>query len=44
MGSNLAVVQNRDATASLFPDATDLFDAEELIEKLDYAATRDPSV
>ncbi len=39
---NLAAVASRDATASLFSDAIDLYDAEEIIEKLDHAAKSDP--
>ena len=39
---NLAVVSKRDATGSLFWDAIDLYDAEEIMEKLDHAAKSDP--
>jgi AAA domain, putative AbiEii toxin, Type IV TA system len=39
---NLAEVAKRDATKSLFSDAIDLYDAEELMEKLAYAAEIDP--
>ena len=39
---NLAVVSKRDATGSLFSDAIDLYDAEEIMEKFDYAAKSDP--
>ncbi|HXB67816.1 MAG TPA: ATP-binding protein [Candidatus Acidoferrales bacterium] len=38
---NLPAVAVRDATGSLFLDAIDLYDAEDLIEKLDYAAKID---
>jgi putative AbiEii toxin of type IV toxin-antitoxin system len=38
---NLPDVARRDATRSLFLDAVDLYDAQELIEKLDYAAKND---
>ena len=37
---NLALVEERKAWESLFSDAIDLFDAEELIQKLDYAAAK----
>ena len=39
---NLEVVSKRDATESLFSDAIDLYDAEEIIDKLAYAAKSDP--
>lgn len=35
---NLAVVEERDSTGSLFSDAIDLYDAEDIMEKLDHAA------
>ncbi|HEY3825153.1 MAG TPA: AAA family ATPase [Bryobacteraceae bacterium] len=38
---NLAEVDERSATKSLFADAIDLYDAEDLVEKLDYAAEKD---
>ena len=41
--ANLADVAERDTTRSLFLDAIDLYDAEEIIEKLDYAAKSDPA-
>jgi len=39
---DLAKVAERDATASLFSDAMDLYDAEAVMEKLAYAAGIDP--
>jgi hypothetical protein len=38
---NLAEVDARPATRSLFANAMDLYDAEDLVEKLDYAAEKD---
>jgi energy-coupling factor transporter ATP-binding protein EcfA2 len=38
---NLSAVAGRESTGSLFADATDLYDAEDLIEKLHYAARID---
>jgi hypothetical protein len=38
---NLAEVDARPATMSLFANAMDLYDAEDLVEKLDYAAEKD---
>jgi hypothetical protein len=38
---NLTEVDARTATKSLFADAIDLYDAEDIVEKLDYAAAKD---
>jgi hypothetical protein len=40
--NNLAEVEARDATTSLFSDAIDLYDAELLMERCDHAAAKDP--
>jgi hypothetical protein len=40
---NLLDVAKRDATGPLFSNAIDLYDAEDIIEKLDYAAKSDPN-
>jgi hypothetical protein len=37
---NLAIVEERNATGSLFSDAIDLYDAEDIMEKLDHARAR----
>jgi predicted ATP-binding protein involved in virulence len=40
---NLAIVEERSATGSLFSDAIDLYDAEDIMEKLDHAAKSNPN-